>query len=365
MGFTVKFSRTQIFLVLLLAIGISNHVLLIPHLLQAAGRDAWICILIGYVLLLIWGTVLYFILNKNRHGTSFYSWVKKRAGRPVAGFVVFIMIMYFALAGISIFYDLIQSVNIYFLPLTPTWMIVVPFLSLCIWAAYRNLKTIVYMSVFLLPIVWILGHFVAIATMREKDYHYIFPILTNGLDPVLSGTVVVLGASVDLLVLILLQKHTKEQFSYGNIVILITLLMGLSLGPTIGSIAAFGPEVAAQMRFPAFEQWRLVVLGEHFSHVDFLAVFQLLSGVTIRIALFSFLLYDTLDFKSIHFKKLILSIYTLVLGVVALLPISDIWVETVIRMYLYPVAFIIGFSLSFLLLLISYLPQRKGLGNRL
>ncbi|WP_233443811.1 hypothetical protein [Halalkalibacterium halodurans] len=147
--------------------------------------------------------------------------------------------------------------------------------------------------------------------------------------------------------------------------ILITLLMGLSLGPTIGSIAAFGPEVAAQMRFPAFEQWRLVVLGEHFSHVDFLAVFQLLSGVTIRIALFSFLLYDTLDFKSIHFKKLILSIYTLVLGVVALLPISDIWVETVIRMYLYPVAFIIGFSLSFLLLLISYLPQRKGLGNRL
>lgn len=46
----------------------------------------------------------------------------------------------------------------------------------------------------------------------------------------------------------------------------------------MGAISAFGPNVAATLRFPPLEQWRLITLGNYITHLDFLAVFQLLAG---------------------------------------------------------------------------------------
>jgi spore germination protein KB len=75
-----------------------------------------------------------------------------------------------------------------------------PFLLISAWSAYSGLKSIVYVSAILLPIVWILGIFVALSTIEAKDYSYLFPVLVDGYSPVVKGTVIVLGGSADLLV---------------------------------------------------------------------------------------------------------------------------------------------------------------------
>ncbi len=149
-----------------------------------------------------------------------------------------------------------------------------PFLFISAWSAYSSLKSIVYVSSVLLPIVWVVGIFVATFTMEEKDYSYLFPVLVEGYQPVVYGTIIILGGSADLLVLLLLQHHLKKSFSLMNLFLLITILVGLILGPTMGSLSSFGPAVASDKRFPAFEQWRLITLGEYISHVDFLAYFS-------------------------------------------------------------------------------------------
>jgi spore germination protein KB len=360
----MHFSRTQLFFVLILFIGISNHVLIMPHLLSAGKRDAWICVLVSYGFLLLWGFILYLIMKKNHQGLYLYDWVKARSGVFISRIFLGFLVMYvFSISAIS-FYDLIQSINIYFLPRTPSFVVMLPFLLISVWSAYSGLKSIVSVSAILLPMVWMLGIFVAWFTMPEKDYSYIFPVLVDGYDPVIKGSIIILGGSADLLVLLLLQHHLKKSFTYLNLFFLITILVGLILGPTMGSLSAFGPVVATDMRFPAFEQWRLISLGEYISHVDFLAVFQLLSGEIIRVSLGLFLLGDMLKGHEFPIrKKHVFAVTSILLGLLTLLPLSDMWVQSMIGKYFYPAAFVSAMFISLVLLVISHLPMKKGIQN--
>jgi spore germination protein KB len=358
----MQFSRTQLIYVLILFIGISNHVLIMPHLLATGKRDAWVCVLVSYIFLLFWGYVLYLIMKKNQQRLRLYEWIKGHTGGTFSTIFISVLAAYiFAISAIS-FYDLIQSINIYFLPRTPSFVVMLPFLLICAWSAYSGLKSIVYVSAVLLPFVWMLGLFVALFTMKEKDYSYLFPILVDGYHPVVKGTIIILGGSSDLLVLLLLQHHLKKSFTLLNIFLLITILVGLILGPTMGSISSFGPAVASDMRFPAFEQWRLVTLGEYISHVDFLAVFQFLSGELIRVSLGLFLLADMVKGLSTSSnKKYVFAVSILLLGLITFLPLSDIWVQTIIGKYFYPAALISAVLISLVLLFIVLFPMKKGI----
>jgi spore germination protein KB len=360
----MQFSRAQLIFALILYIGISNHVLIMPHLLATGKRDAWISVLVAYPLLLSWGFILYIIMKKNHLRLSLIDWIEARTGVVISRFFVMVLLVYVLVITAISFYDLIQSVNIYFLPHTPSFVVMLPFLLITVWSAYNGLKSIIYVSAFLLPIVWLLGIFVAWFTFPEKDYSYLFPVLVNGYQPILKGTVIILGGSADLLVLLLLQNHLKKPFSLFNIVILITILVGLILGPTMGSLSSFGPAVASDMRFPAFEQWRLITLGEYISHVDFLAVFQLLSGEIIRVSLGLYLVGNMFKGTSGALqKKYVLGVSTLLLGSLTIIPLSDMWVQTIIGKFFYPIAFLFGVIISLALLIISYLPLKKGTQN--
>jgi spore germination protein KB len=364
-GVCLLFSRTQLFFVLILFIGISNHVLIMPHLLTAGKRDAWVCVLVSYAFLLFWGLILYLIMKKNHQRLHLYDWIATRAGTAISRILMGILVTYvFTISAIS-FYDLIQSINIYFLPRTPSFLVMLPFLIISAWSAYRGLKSIVYVSAVLLPIVWMLGIFVAWFTMEEKDYSYLFPILVDGYSPVVKGTTIILGGSADLLVLLLLQHHLKKSFTLSNLFLLVTILAILILGPTMGSLSSFGPAVASNMRFPAFEQWRLITLGEYISHVDFLAVFQLLSGEIIRISLGLYLLADMVKSHSVDSKKRRVTVVSsLLLGLLTLLPLSDMWVQSIIGTYFYPSALLTAIIITLALWIISYLPMKKGSPNR-
>ncbi|WP_449539709.1 hypothetical protein [Ferdinandcohnia sp. Marseille-Q9671] len=62
-------------------------------------------------------------------------------------------------------------------------------------------------------------------------------------------------------------------------------------------------------------------------------------------------------------KKHMIVVSSLLLGLLTLLPLSDIWVQTIIGKYFYPAAFVFGVLVSLALLIISYLPMKKGIQN--
>jgi spore germination protein KB len=74
------------------------------------------------------------------------------------------------------------------------------------------------------------------------------------------------------------------------------MLVVLTLGPLIGAITEFGSVEAEKMRNPAYEQWRLLSIG-HVTRLDFLSIFQWLSGSFVRISLSLFIAGKLFTYK--------------------------------------------------------------------
>ncbi|MBD3921980.1 endospore germination permease [Paenibacillus sp. PR3] len=354
------YSKLQLLFLLLLSLGISNHVLIIPYLLQQAGRDAWVSAIIAFILLLIWGLILYSICRSIRLQT-FNDWLKQRTGRFVSGIIIGAFFTYFLISALMIVFDATKSIKIYFLPRTPYFVIVITFAAICYSAAKSGLRAIIYMSAILLPIVWLLGTGVSVATSPSKEYSMLFPIFSNGFGPVLHGAGIVFGGCMDLMVILLLQYKMKKPLNIPFIFVSVFLLVGLILGPVTGEIAAFGPNVASNMRFPAFEQWRLVMIGPEISHVDFLAVFQMMVGGVIRNALCLYLLAELIQWRPAAFPRAVMAAVSVLFCLIPIFKISDIWFQSFVQRYFYMFSIVFGIAMTCLLLIISNLsPKKEG-----
>ncbi|WHX27809.1 endospore germination permease [Virgibacillus halodenitrificans] len=349
----MKFSRFQLFFLIILYVGISNHVILLPHLISVSNRDAWIASLIAYFFLLVWGIILKFIL-KSMNRNSLLVWSQKKMGRVITYTLLSLFSFYIVITSLITFNDLVNTIQIYFLPRTPILFTGLAFLLLSVCIAYKNLKTLVYLSLILSPMVIILGVFVALSTMGGKDYSLLFPNFTNGMEPIIKGAIMVVGANADILFLFLIQNQMKKEYSSLDFFVIITTLIILVIGPTTGAIAAFGPEIASEMRFPAFEQWRLVSIGETISHVDFLAVFQLLAGSIIRMALSIYLLWSIWENPSLKFRRILIGAYSIFILIIMMHPNADVYLQTIMERYFYFYSFIFAIFITVFLLIASY-----------
>jgi hypothetical protein len=178
--------------------------------------------------------------------------------------------------------------------------------------------------------------------------------------PDIQGGAIVFGGSIDLLVLLLLQHRLSKPLNYGTVFVLLTLLAGLIMGPTVGSLAAFGPNQAGYMRFPAFEQWRLVMIGNHISHVDFLATFQLMAGSVMRTALIIHLMSELIGGRLQKYRQAVMLCSTAIMSLPSLLKMSDIRGQKLIHDYFYSYSVWFGIAITAVLLAAAYFPRRKG-----
>ncbi len=179
--------------------------------------------------------------------------------------------------------------------------------------------------------------------LPHKDYSQIFPILENGLTPVIKGIVYSLGSLLEVTLIFFIQHNLKMNIKSRSFIILGLVLICLTLGPLLGSIAIFGPEEAANQRYPAYEEWRLLKIGKFIEHVDFFSIYQWLSGGFIRISFGLYIIGQLFSFKNEKKRNVLIGISSLITFVAVLLPMSDIeFVRFLQNVY---------FHLSFLFLL--------------
>ncbi|MCU6710374.1 endospore germination permease [Paenibacillus sp. J5C_2022] len=288
-----KISVINAYFMLLLALGITNHVILIPLLLQTAGRDAWAGVILTMVLHTIWVFFLYFIMKRTNQ-QSISSWIKERCGSMAGWIFVIITAAYFFLMALIMLRETSTWIKVTYLPQTPKVVVLILLVLLSVYMAYNGIRSIAIISGILLPFVWVLGHFVAVTNLQFKDYSLLTPLFVNGYEPMLKSMIIAGGGFMELVVLIFIQHHMSRRVSYFSIGIMSIILAGLTLGPLMGAIANFGTEVAAQIRYPAYSQWKLVMITKYIAHLDFLALYQWLSGALIRMSLFMFIITDML-----------------------------------------------------------------------
>ncbi|TBL80581.1 GerAB/ArcD/ProY family transporter [Paenibacillus thalictri] len=352
----------QMVTLFMLSSGLMDHVIVIPFLLGIAGRSAWISVFCIGVLLTCWLPLLLYVMKKTNMEPIFI-WVRGKYGEFLASILrIPVMLYLFAIGTITVM-DTIAWVKSMFLPDTPNWFITFLLMGVCVWAANSGIRTIARCGIFLLPLVVLFGIFVATVNIPRKHYHFILPVLENGFGPVAQGMFIVGGGMVEIALVLLLQQHLQDKMKFRHLLFTLWALVGLTVGPLIGAIAEFGPDEAARLRYPAYEEWRLVRIGHYVEHVDFLSIFQWLSGAFIRISLAIYmmmeLLHDYLPQKKASLPSIL--VIAALMIVIVLHPHSDKDFVQFLNQWFFSGAIVITLFLSLgVMLLASFKKQGRS-----
>ncbi|PYE47203.1 endospore germination permease [Paenibacillus barcinonensis] len=282
--------------IILLSAGLVCHVLSIPAILDMAGRDGWLSVLAAAPLFLLFLAMM-FIIMRRIHGQRLPDWIAREFGSVTAWiFRITAALLLFSLGTHTLYETTNWTVSTY-LPFTPTYVLAGGGALVAAWSAAKGIRSIAMTSSILLPLVIVLGYFVMSANMKYKDYSQLFPMLENGWAPVMRGVIYSLAGLMEIWILMLFQHEIKSRFRWWHILLLGIFMISMAIGPTIGAIVEFGPEEAAKQRNSPFEQWKLVNIGKLFQHVDFLSIYQWLSGSFARVAISMYLIVDLLNFR--------------------------------------------------------------------
>ncbi|PWK13408.1 GerAB/ArcD/ProY family transporter [Tumebacillus permanentifrigoris] len=315
-------STLQVLLVLLGSTGLLNHVILIPILLQVVGRDSWVSVLIATILALLWLPILYLIVKRTAQHHLF-DWLRQKYGRTLSGTLRYVVVLYLLVVSVVTLKDTLTWAKTAYLTQTPTIALLILFVLLCYANSHYGIQSIATMGGILVPFVILFGFFVMTGNMHLKDYRQLQPLLEHGWGNVAKGVLYGGVGFAEIIYLVFLQQHLRNPIRFRTLAIMLVMYTGLTLGPLVGAIAEFGPYEAAAQRYPAYEEWRLLYIGRYIEHLDFLSIYQWLTGAFLRVSLAMYLIPEVLSIPKSRARSIVLiGAYVVVCGVV-MWPVSD------------------------------------------
>ncbi|MBN6189409.1 endospore germination permease [Aneurinibacillus sp. BA2021] len=286
-------------------------------------------------------------------------WVRQRFGKPIAWLVAGLAILHLLLTGSITLRDTVTWAHTSFLEATPIWAILLLISFICFLGSCTGIRTLVVTNGILLPFVIFLGFFVATGNIPRKNYEYVLPVFEHGYQPVLLGMLYVASGFAEGTLLLFFQHHLKAKVTYTTFIILTVIFTGLTLGPTMGALAEFGNHGAVAMRYPAYEEWRLLSFGKYFERVDFFSIYQWLVGAFIRISLSLYLVVEILEVQSGKKRVYFLAVLTVLFMAATLFPISDMIFLELLYKWLLPISLGLLLVLSFLLGILSLTKKKE------
>lgn len=332
--------------------GLASHIIVNPMVLSASKRDSWITVLVTGVFFLLWILLLVWLMNRSGY-QEWKVWLSQKASPFVSWLLVIpLCIQMYLIGGMTVIHTATWHITNY-LPSTPKVLLVISLVFFCTAISMWGIRVIAIVSGVLLPIVVVLGIFVGAFNSPMKDYALLRPVLENGWSPVLDGMVYSGAGFVELVALILIQHHLKEKIRVWQLLLYGVFSIIISLGPIVGAITEFGPLEASHQTTSPYEQWRLVKIGEFIEHLDFLSIFQWLSGACIRISLSVFLFVELLPLRKPRSRHWAIAVVMGTYIILSLFPVNEysfyLWMDH----YYMPISLAVLLSLSFLWMIVA------------
>jgi len=340
-------------------IGLKNHVTIMPPLLEIAKRDSWLSVIITTIIMFPWLFLLVYIHRKSNQ-EPLREWLPQKIGKVGSTIVIYTIAIVLMIIVAFTMIETLQWINTTFLPKTPKLILLAIYVVLCILLVTTSLQTIVIVNVFVLLAVVVFGFFVAFTNLQVKDYDLLRPFFEHGFQPVLQGLVYPASGFSELILFLLIQHKIKDRLRWHHFAIMLLILTGLTMGPLIGAITEFGPAEAAKQRYPAYEEWGLVTIGRYIEHLDFLSIYQWLTGTFIRVGFILYIVTDLLGMvgdKPRIWKMLAFPFF------IICLPLMLLNEHIFLRLkgnYILTATFIFFFLLSIFLMIVAFMSGKKG-----
>lgn len=361
---SMRISVLQLFCIVALSTGVSNHVLLIPLMLQAGKRDTWLAVLMTLLLVAPVCLLLYKLLRQTgKEGLT--GLLESRYGFFVSSLVkapLFIFAYGFMFIALK---ETTTWINVTYLPQTPAFAITLSIIVLCVLIALSGLRTLAILSGILLPFVCVFGMFITFATLRYTDYSLLFPLFTHGFLPAAHSAAYAATGLFELVFLLVAARHVKQRFKRWHVIVLGAVIIGLTVGPVVGAISIFGPFEAADLRYPTFEQWRMAMLGKFITRLDSLSVYQWLSGIVARISFYILVMLELLPSGLSNSNRPLRRPLAVLLiggsaGALSVAPLSDVLFLELLQRYFLPGWLAVCAALACALLFVTRRSAQRG-----
>jgi len=352
-----KINFFQACTILMLMNGLTNHVILNPMMLDAAGRDSWISAIAAGALFIPW-CLLLAVFMKRSGQQELRPWIAERTHPAFAWLLTIPLCANFYLIGAMTVVHTSSWTITNYLPSTPKFVLALVVTFLCSLYAFWGLRVIAIMSGILLPIVIALGIFVSVSNVPEKNFNLLKPYMEHGLSPVLKGMVYAGGGFVELTTLIAMQHRLKSKVRPWGIALYAIIMIYITIGPLVGAISEFGPTEAAKQMVSPYEQWRLVKLGSYVEHVDFFSIYQWQAGACVRIGVSIFLFLEMLSFREPGLRKRLIMLVALSYVILALFPINEYTFYLWMYYYYFPISLVVLLTVSLAWIAISLFSKR-------
>lgn len=352
-----KISFLQVCMIFMLMNGLMSHVMANPKLLDASGRDAWISVLLAGVLFLPWSALLVMFMKRSGQ-QKLQPWLASKTSTLISWIIVFpICLQLFMIGSSTVLYTAIWT-NVDYLPGTPKLALVIVLCLACHYYATSGIRTIAISAGILLPVVIVLGYFVAFSNAPQKDYSLLKPVLEHGWQPVLHGMVYAGGGFIELLMMLVVQHRVKSGVQVWKIAIFALFIVYITVGPIIGAVTEFGPAEAAKQSESPYEQWRLVRLGSNIEHVDFLSVLQWMSGAIIRVGFAQYLLVEMMPLTNARQRNLFNLFLTISYIALSMIPIEKYSLYLWMYRFYFPISLGVALFISFVCISISLFSKK-------
>ncbi|WP_433959145.1 endospore germination permease [Cytobacillus horneckiae] len=344
----------HIYVLLIMSTGFMVHVLVIPTLLSTSSRDSWLTAILSIIPFTLWILLIFHIYKKLKTHDNILTLLKQKSFPSwVFNMLSFVFGCYFLVSALVTLKHTFFWANANYTFEVPDFVIITLFALICLYASAKGIRTISTIALLVLPFVSFFGFLVGFGNTPHKNYELLFPIFEHGYKELLYGLVQTCAGLFEISFLLFLTSFIKDRLKLKWLIIVGIILMFLILGPLVGAITEFGPEEAAKFRNPAYEQWKLLIIGDHITRLDFLSIFQWLSGAFVRISLFLFIAERTFMLKK-NTKWLLPFLY-FILIIAACIPWNATSFFYFLQKYYFPISLIFQLSMMLFLLLFIHI----------
>lgn len=333
----------------------------IYSILHFALQDAWISILISFILSFIPLFIYYKLLNHN-HDDNIIS-LNNKLG--ILGKIInIILIIFIVFHAIMILWNLANFIYSQFLFQTPLIIIAIILLVGIFYVSINNLTTIARTSTIFFIISTILFITAALSLIGACDFNELKPVLNSGFTPILKGSFASLGLNIFpiFLILIIPKKdiinNNKILPSFFKVYIFRYFCM---LSVIIICIAILGIELTCLYQYPEYHILKTINIANFFQRIESVLSVQWIFESVIACAFCIYFIKESL-IQSFDFKNRF-NLINIIISIIILFATHYVFTNTTIaeNFYknIYPIlTFIFFLIIPLLTLIISKIKEK-------
>jgi spore germination protein KB len=274
---------------LLFSLFTSFAVIKIPtYIITISGRDCWICIILAWVLDVLFG-IVYAYMGIRFRGQNYIQHSISIWGKYIGRIPGAVLLLFFILFCVIASNGIAMLISKMLLPRTPIIVIMIINIIAAAYSSKKGLKVLARFCEFIGPVFFVSLVILIIFVIPEFKVSSLEPQLTTGITQMAFGTYFVLS---QLAICIILTMYIPFNDITENGFLAKTLASSLGsiivLSISVFSVAVFGVNTAKQMLYPGFILARII-------HIDYyierLESFWLVIAITVSIITISTLIW--------------------------------------------------------------------------